>query len=255
MFLFVCASVYRICRGQASRLVRCSAVPGLTYCWWWGALITWTCQRVLPLILWRMWVRLDCDEDWKQSWKTYCIICTAVSLGFSVGCLFPLPMQPVPFTLDSVAETVHSLFNEDTPVVLQLAPSEEVLKILNNIQLLSVGSHKEAQCSCFVFFQRLYMLGKANAVFEDLPVTLQQIRARLSQDGSVLTSLPLNSLSRNAEVCSQRRSYVKLHYFNAMVWYKWLHLSCAPGFVFQADLLFLSEVQVLHDITALVSGC
>lgn len=47
-------------------------------------------------------------------------------------------MQPVPFTLDSVAETVHSLFNEDTPVVLQLAPSEEVLKILNNTQLLSV---------------------------------------------------------------------------------------------------------------------
>uniref|UniRef100_H3DC10 Renin receptor n=2 Tax=Tetraodon nigroviridis TaxID=99883 RepID=H3DC10_TETNG len=102
---------------------------------------------------------------------------------------YPLE-NPVPFTLDSVAETVHSLFNEDTPVVLQLAPSEE----------------------------RLYMLGKANAVFEDLPVTLQQIRARLSQDGSVLTSLPLNSLSRNAE----------------------------------ADLLFLSEVQVLHDITALL---
>lgn len=25
-------------------------------------------------------------------------------------------------------------------------------------------------------------------------------------------------------------------------------------FVFQADLLFLSEVQVLHDITTLVSG-
>ena len=44
------------------------------------------------------------------------------------------------------------------------------------------------------------MLGKANAVFEDLPVTLQQMRARLSQDGSVVTSLPLNSLSRNAEV-------------------------------------------------------
>lgn len=44
------------------------------------------------------------------------------------------------------------------------------------------------------------MLGKANAVFEDLPVTLQQIRARLSQDGSVLASLPLSSLSRNAEV-------------------------------------------------------
>ena len=46
------------------------------------------------------------------------------------------------------------------------------------------------------------MLGKANAVFEDLPVTLQQIRARLSQEGSVLTSLPLNSLSRNSEVSS-----------------------------------------------------
>uniref|UniRef100_A0A8C5CGC9 Renin receptor N-terminal domain-containing protein n=1 Tax=Gadus morhua TaxID=8049 RepID=A0A8C5CGC9_GADMO len=102
---------------------------------------------------------------------------------------YPLE-NPVPFTLDSVAETVHSLFAEDTPVVLQLAPSEE----------------------------RLYMLGKANAVFEELPVTLQQIRARLSQDGSVLASLPLNSLSRNAE----------------------------------ADLLFLSEVQVLHDITALL---
>ncbi|XP_013877387.1 renin receptor [Austrofundulus limnaeus] len=102
---------------------------------------------------------------------------------------YPLE-NPVPFTLDSVAETVHSLFAEYTPVVLQLAPSEE----------------------------RLYMLGKANAVFEDLPVTLQQIRARLSQDGSVLTSLPLNSLSRNSE----------------------------------ADLLFLSEVQVLHDITALL---
>lgn len=37
-------------------------------------------------------------------------------------------LQPVPFTLDSVAETVHSLFAEDTPVVLQLAPSEEVWK-------------------------------------------------------------------------------------------------------------------------------
>uniref|UniRef100_A0A8C7YJ67 Renin receptor n=1 Tax=Oryzias sinensis TaxID=183150 RepID=A0A8C7YJ67_9TELE len=102
---------------------------------------------------------------------------------------YPLE-NPVAFTLDSVAEMVHSTFAEYTPVVLQLAPSEE----------------------------RLYMLGKANAVFEDLPVTLQQIRARLSQDGSVLTSFPLNSLSRNAE----------------------------------ADLLFLSEVQVLHDITALL---
>lgn len=44
------------------------------------------------------------------------------------------------------------------------------------------------------------MMGMANTVFEDLPVTLQQIRGRLSQDGSVLTSLPLSSLSRNNEV-------------------------------------------------------
>lgn len=58
-------------------------------------------------------------------------------LVFQWGVCF-FSMQPVPFTLDSVAETVHSLFNEDTPVVLQLAPSEEVLKILNNTQLLSV---------------------------------------------------------------------------------------------------------------------
>ncbi|XP_061092371.1 renin receptor isoform X2 [Conger conger] len=102
---------------------------------------------------------------------------------------YPLE-NPVPFTLDSVANTMHALFPDDTPVVLQLAPSEE----------------------------RLYMVGKANTVFEDLPVTLQQIRGRLSQDGSVLPSLPLSSLSRNNE----------------------------------ADLLFLSEVQVLHDIAALL---
>ncbi|XP_026120426.1 renin receptor-like [Carassius auratus] len=102
---------------------------------------------------------------------------------------YPLE-NPVPFTLDSVANTVHTLFADSTPVVLQLAPSEE----------------------------RLYMMGMANTVFEDLPVTLQQIRGRLSQDGSVLTSLPLISLSRNNE----------------------------------ADLLFLSEVQVLYDISALL---
>ncbi|MEQ2211474.1 hypothetical protein XENOCAPTIV_002721, partial [Xenoophorus captivus] len=38
---------------------------------------------------------------------------------------YPLE-NPVPFTLDGVAETVHSLFSEYTPVVLQLAPSEEL---------------------------------------------------------------------------------------------------------------------------------
>ncbi|KAI5627311.1 renin receptor, partial [Silurus asotus] len=84
----------------------------------------------------------------------------------------------VPFTLDSVANSIHTLFAESTPVVLQLAPSEE----------------------------RLYMMGMANTVFEDLPVTLQQIRTRLSQEGSVLPSLPLNSLSRNNEVSHTHRA-------------------------------------------------
>ena len=63
------------------------------------------------------------------------------------------------------------------------------------------------------------MVGKANSVFEDLSVTLRQLRNRLFQENSVLTSLPLNSLSRNNEV----------------------------------DLLFLSELQVLRDISSLLS--
>lgn len=44
------------------------------------------------------------------------------------------------------------------------------------------------------------MVGKANSVFEDLSVTLRQLRNRLFQDNSILVSLPLNSLSRNNEV-------------------------------------------------------
>ncbi|NXR30952.1 RENR protein, partial [Zosterops hypoxanthus] len=106
------------------------------------------------------------------------------------GLSYPIE-NAVPFSLDSVANAIHTLFSEETPVVLQLAPSEE----------------------------RVYMVGKANAVFEDLSVTLRQLRNRLFQDSSVLTSLPLSSLSRNNEV----------------------------------DLLFLSELQVLHDITNLLS--
>ncbi|XP_028655616.2 renin receptor [Erpetoichthys calabaricus] len=97
----------------------------------------------------------------------------------------------VPISLDGVANTVHSMFSEDTPVVLQLTPSEE----------------------------RIYMVGKANTVFEDLPVTLRQIRNRIFQENSVFNSLMPNSLSRNSEV----------------------------------DLLFLSELQVLHDMTTLLS--
>ncbi|KAF4093404.1 hypothetical protein AMELA_G00001680 [Ameiurus melas] len=61
----------------------------------------------------------------------------ALTMGFSVR-------ESVPFTLDSVANSIHTLFAESTPVVLQLAPSEE----------------------------RLYMMGMANTVFENLPVTL-----------------------------------------------------------------------------------
>uniref|UniRef100_A0A8C6FEU3 Renin receptor N-terminal domain-containing protein n=1 Tax=Moschus moschiferus TaxID=68415 RepID=A0A8C6FEU3_MOSMO len=66
--------------------------------------------------------------------------------------------------------------------------------------------------------ERVYMVGKANSVFEDLSVTLRQLCNRLFQENSVLTSLPLNSLSRNNEV----------------------------------DLLFLSELQVLRDISSLL---
>ncbi|NXA77697.1 RENR protein, partial [Thryothorus ludovicianus] len=106
------------------------------------------------------------------------------------GLSYPIE-NAVPFSLDSVANAIHTLFSEEMPVVLQLAPSEE----------------------------RVYMVGKANAVFEDLSVTLRQLRSRLFQDSSILSSLPLNSLSRNNEV----------------------------------DLLFLSELQVLHDITSLLS--
>ncbi|NXN82390.1 RENR protein, partial [Bombycilla garrulus] len=106
------------------------------------------------------------------------------------GLSYPIE-NAVPFSLDSVANAIHSLFSEETPVVLQLAPSEE----------------------------RVYMVGKANAAFEDLSVTLRQLRSRLFGDSSILSSLPLSSLSRNNEV----------------------------------DLLFLSELQVLHDIASLLS--
>ncbi|XP_053162290.1 renin receptor isoform X2 [Hemicordylus capensis] len=106
------------------------------------------------------------------------------------GISYPVE-NAVPFSLDGVANAIHTLFSEETPVVVQLAPSEE----------------------------RVYMAGKANSVFEDLSVTLRQLRNRLFQDNSILASLPLNSLSRNNEV----------------------------------DLLFLSELQVLHDITSLLS--
>uniref|UniRef100_A0A5F8A6E4 Renin receptor N-terminal domain-containing protein n=1 Tax=Macaca mulatta TaxID=9544 RepID=A0A5F8A6E4_MACMU len=65
--------------------------------------------------------------------------------------------------------------------------------------------------------ERVYFVGKANSVFEDLSVTLGQLHNHLFQEYSILSSLPLNSLSRNNGV----------------------------------DLLFLSELQVLHDISSL----
>ncbi|KAM8771247.1 LOW QUALITY PROTEIN: renin receptor-like [Rhynchonycteris naso] len=103
--------------------------------------------------------------------------------------LYPLE-KAVPFSLDSVADSIHFLLSEENPVVLQLAPSKE----------------------------RVYMVGMANSVFEDLSVTLGQLRNRLSQENSVLSSLPSSSLSSNDEV----------------------------------DLLLLSELQVLHDISSLL---
>lgn len=47
-------------------------------------------------------------------------------LGSSDNPGLTLKFQAVPFSLDSVANSIHSLFSEETPVVLQLAPSEEV---------------------------------------------------------------------------------------------------------------------------------
>ncbi|XP_036302984.1 dynein regulatory complex protein 9 isoform X2 [Pipistrellus kuhlii] len=113
-------------------------------------------------------------------------------LALPPGSVTSYPLEnAAPFSLDSVANSIHSLFSQETPVVLQLAPSEE----------------------------RVYMVGKANSVFEDLSVTLGQLRRRLFQENSVLHLFPLNSLSSNNEV----------------------------------DLLFLSELQVLCDISSLLS--
>lgn len=60
----------------------------------------------------------------------------------------------------------------------------------------------------WLFLQRVYMVGKANSVFEDLSVTLRQLRNRLFQDNSILSSLPLNSLSRNNEVKNITNEYL-----------------------------------------------
>ncbi|KAL1766758.1 renin receptor [Sigmodon hispidus] len=131
-------------------------------------------------------------------------------LAVPTGNVISYPLEnAVPFSLDSVANSIHSLFSEETPVVLQLAPSEE----------------------------RVYMVGKANSVFEDLSVTLRQLRNRLFQENSVLNSLPLNSLSRNNEI----NNLYCVFQLTLTFW------------SLKADLLFLSELQVLRDISSLLS--
>ncbi|XP_071993926.1 renin receptor [Engystomops pustulosus] len=97
----------------------------------------------------------------------------------------------VPYSVDGVVNSIHSLFSEEMPLVLQLAPIEE----------------------------RVYMVGKANMVFEDLPVTLRQLRSRLEQENSILATVSLGSLYKNDEI----------------------------------DRLFLSEMQSLQDIPSLLS--
>nr|XP_035959556.1 renin receptor isoform X2 [Halichoerus grypus] len=59
-------------------------------------------------------------------------------LALPPGSVISYPLEnAVPFSLDSVANSIHSLFSEETPVVLQLAPSEEVdLLFLSELQVL-----------------------------------------------------------------------------------------------------------------------
>ncbi|XP_053437141.1 renin receptor isoform X2 [Nycticebus coucang] len=59
-------------------------------------------------------------------------------LALPPGSVVSYPLEnAVPFSLDSVAHSIHSLFSEETPVVLHLAPSEEVdLLFLSELQVL-----------------------------------------------------------------------------------------------------------------------
>ncbi|KAG2456789.1 RENR protein, partial [Polypterus senegalus] len=94
-------------------------------------------------------------------------------------------------------------------------PRSNVVIVVRGVSELEVAQPEAS----YPIENRIYMVGKANTVFEDLPVTLRQIRNRVFQENSVFNSLMPNSLSRNSEV----------------------------------DLLFLSELQVLHDMTTLLS--
>ncbi|KAL4827847.1 hypothetical protein H8958_005089 [Nasalis larvatus] len=139
------------------------------------------------------WPGLAVGDLFHRPWATLMVMVKGVDkLALPSGSVISYLLEnAVPFGLDSVANSIHSLFPEEIPVVLQLVLSEE----------------------------RVYLVGKANSVFEDLSVTLGQLHYHLFQENSILSSLPLNSLSRNNGV----------------------------------DLLFLSELQVLHDISNLVS--
>ncbi|XP_053313428.1 renin receptor [Spea bombifrons] len=138
------------------------------------------------------WPGLGVGNLFQRPRATVLVTVTGVDKLPLTGSGMSYPVEnAVPYSVDSVVNSIHLLFSEEMPVVLQLAPIEE----------------------------RVYMVGKANTVFEDLSVTLRQLRSRLEQDNSILSSLPLSSLYKNDET----------------------------------DRLFLSELQVLQDIPALLS--
>uniref|UniRef100_A0A2K5F530 Renin receptor n=1 Tax=Aotus nancymaae TaxID=37293 RepID=A0A2K5F530_AOTNA len=139
------------------------------------------------------WPGLAGSDLVHRPWATVMVMVKGVDkLALPTGSVISYPLEKAaPFSLNTVANSICSLFSEETPVVLQLAPSEE----------------------------RVYVVGKANSVFEDLSVTLEQLHNCFFQENSILSSFPLNSLSRNNGV----------------------------------DLLFLSELQVLYDISNLLS--
>lgn len=83
---------------------------------WWNLLI---CSYYIPII---MKNAFSCCEPS----CLYCLHDFSFRFISNNNCTFTLAFQAVPFSLDSVANSIHSLFSEETPVVLQLAPSEEV---------------------------------------------------------------------------------------------------------------------------------
>ncbi|XP_066212962.1 renin receptor isoform X2 [Saccopteryx leptura] len=132
---------------------------------------------------------------------------------------WPIPGERIP---DVAALSMGFSVKEDLPWPglavgnLFQRPQATVMLMVKGVDKLSLSP---GSVISYPLENRVYMVGKANSAFEDLSVTLRQLRNRLFQEDSVLNSLPLSSLSRNSEV----------------------------------DLLFLSELQVLHDISSLLS--